>query len=381
MVPRFGRQVIGGAETHVRQLALRATPPGWSVEIATTCARDHQTWSNDHPAGTALEDGMPVHRFAVSPRSAARYESLHTAIIEGRATYLDEIEWLSQSVWSEDLQRWLETSDHDLAVFSPYLFGTTVWGAQVDPDRAAMMPCLHDEPYARIEVVRRSIAAVRGCLFNSTGEERLARSICDVRDGGVVGLGFDAPSAPPPPGFARKHGLDDGYVIYAGRLEEGKRVHVAVEYAVRYAHERPDAPRLVLIGSGDYHPPPAARGIVTRLGYLSEEEKRRAFAEALALVNPSELESLSIVLMESWLEGTPALVAAGSEVMRDHCEQSGGGLAFGSYEQYRDSVDLLLADPGQARAMGAQGREYVLDVYGWPSVSRRFNELVGRLAA
>jgi glycosyltransferase involved in cell wall biosynthesis len=287
---------------------------------------------------------------------------------------------LGQSVWSEALERWLTTSDHDLAILCPYLFGTTIWGAAADAARAAVLPCLHDEPYAHLATVRRVLSSARGCVFNAPAEERLARRLFDVRDGGVVGMGFDPRPGSPRPGFAAEHGLGE-YVLYAGRLEEGKRVDVAVDHAVRYARERRGAPRLVLIGSGDYRLPAAARGVVTRLGYLPEEDKRRAYAEAIALVNPSELESLSIVLMEAWLEGTPALVAAGSEVMRDHCEASGGGLPFGAYETYRDALDGLRDDPAAAAAMGARGREYVLDVYGWPAVARRFAEVAGRLAA
>jgi O-antigen biosynthesis protein len=380
VVPRYGPQVVGGAETLVRSLATRATPPGWSVEVATTCAVDHESWRNVLPAGEETVEGVRVRRFPVSPRVAERYEALHPVILGGGATYLDEAEWLGQSVWSQELEDWLAAAGHDLAVFCPYLFGTSVWGALADAGRAALMPCLHDEPYARLALVRAAVEGARGCMFNSPGEERLARRLFAVREGGVVGMGFDRPEAPARPGFAAEHGLGE-YVIYAGRLEQAKRVDVAVDWAVRYARERPGAPRLALIGTGGWRPPPAARDVVSALGWLSEDEKRRALAEAVALVNPSRLESLSVVLMEAWLEGTPAVVDAGSEVMRDHCATSGAGIAVGSYEDYRDALDGLRADREAARAMGRRGREYVLDVYGWPAVSRRFAETAGRLAA
>jgi glycosyltransferase involved in cell wall biosynthesis len=380
VVPRFGPTVVGGAETLVRALALRAMPPDWGCEVATTCATDHATWRNALPAGKSRDGDVLVRRFAVDPRDERRHAEAHRVVAEGRAGYVDELEWLASGVWSADLGRFLEGADHDLVVLCPYLFGTTLWGAQAAPERAAVLPCLHDEAYARLRTVERVMAAVRGCIFNAPAEERLARRLFAVRDGGVAGMGFDPPAAPAPAGFAERHGLGR-YVIYAGRLEEGKRVDVAVEHAVRYARERPGAPTLVLIGSGGYAPPPAARHAVRLLGYLDEAEKRSALAGAAALVNPSHMESLSIVLMEAWLEGTPALVATGSEVMRDHCEESGGGIAFGSYEEYRDALDGLLADPAAACAMGARGRDYVLDVYGWPAVSARFRDVAERLAA
>ena len=101
----------------------------------------------------------------------------------------------------------------------------------------------------------------------------------------------------------------------------------------------------------------------------------RAYAEAVALVNPSELESFSIVLMEAWREGTPALVAAGSDVMREHVERSGGGVVFDSYESYRDGVDRLLDDPELARrnGRGRTGRTS-LESYSWPAVRERLRD-------
>jgi glycosyltransferase involved in cell wall biosynthesis len=372
---------MGGAEAHVRGLATRALPPGWSAEVAATCAVDHVTWADALPAGERVEDGVRVHRFPVGPRDAATYDRLHPAVLAGSAGYSAQLEWLGQSVWSPELGAFLEArgADFDLVVFSPYLFGTTVWGALIDPGRSALMPCLHDEPYARLDPVRRVMESVRGCLFNSPGEERLARRLYRVREGGLVGMGYDAPAAAPAARFAEPRELGP-YVIYAGRLEEGKRVQVAVEWAMRHAREREDAPRLVLIGRGGYRPPPEAAGVVVEAGYVSDEEKRAAYAEAIALVNPSVMESLSLVLMEAWLEGTPAIVAAGSEVMRDHCERSGGGWAVDAYEGYRDAVDALLEDPELGRRRGAAGREYVLDVYGWPAVRGRFRAVVEALA-
>jgi glycosyltransferase involved in cell wall biosynthesis len=381
VVPRFGGTTVGGAERLVGELAVRAVPDDWSAEIATTTAANHFTWESELPPGESVEDGILVRRFEVGPRDGARYEQLHPHILGGEADYATELEWLGNSVWSPGLQRFLEDEGgaYDLILFAPYLFGTTIWGAQVSPDRSALVPCLHDEPYARLRTIRRVLESVRGCVFNSAAEEHLARRLSGVRRAGVVGLGFDRPKATAAR-FAEPRGLGR-YLLYAGRIEEGKRVNVAVEYALRYAEERPDAPKLVLIGSGTYEPPEEAESIVVKAGFLDEEERRAAYAEALALMNPSELESFSIVLMEAWLEGTPALVATGSDVMREHVERSRGGLTFGSYEEYRDGVDALLADEDRRRQLGEAGKTYVLEQYSWPAVRQRFRDTVELLAA
>ena len=50
--PRYGDDVVGGAETVLRQAAERLAARGWEVEILTTCVRDHYTWANAYPPGT-----------------------------------------------------------------------------------------------------------------------------------------------------------------------------------------------------------------------------------------------------------------------------------------------------------------------------------------
>ncbi len=49
--PRFGAEVIGGAEAVVREMATGLAARGWDVEVLTTCARDHFTWANEYDGG------------------------------------------------------------------------------------------------------------------------------------------------------------------------------------------------------------------------------------------------------------------------------------------------------------------------------------------
>lgn len=383
VVPRFGAGIVGGAETLAAGLIARAVDPRDSVSVATTCATDHTTWANALPAGESVEDGVRILRFPVSGRDAGRHGRLHGRLhTEGRLGYLEELELMGTGVWSAGLQTHLERRGHeyDALIFLPYLFGTTYWGVQAHPERSLLLPCLHDEPDAHMACLAEPYGAVAGWLFNTPAEERLARRLFRVRAGGVVGAGIDPPAAPAPAGFADSHGLGR-YLLYAGRLERGKRVDVAVDYAARLIAEHAPDLRLVLIGSGSYQPPRHLRDRVLRVGYVDEDQKRSAYAEALALVNPSEMESLSLVLLEAWREGTPALVAHGSDVMREHCERSGGGVAFRDYPGFAAAARALLTDPLRARAMGEAGRDYVRREYGWDAVASRFRATLDRMVA
>ena len=65
--PRYGDDVVGGAETVLRQAAERLAGRGWEVEILTTCVRDHYTWANAYPAGTSRDPLMRGRRCSRRP--------------------------------------------------------------------------------------------------------------------------------------------------------------------------------------------------------------------------------------------------------------------------------------------------------------------------
>jgi glycosyltransferase involved in cell wall biosynthesis len=378
VVPRYGRDIVGGAETLVRGLVTRALGPDIPATVATTCAVDHATWEDVLPPGETREDGARVLRFPVAARDGRLHAALHQRLqAEGRLSYLNELELMGAGVWSPGLQRHLEEhgAEHSHIIFAPYLFGTTFWGVQAHPERSVLLPCLHDEPDAHMECLREPFGAVAGWIFNTAAEERLARRLFRVRRSAVVGAGLDTPDAPAADDFARRNGLGR-YLLYAGRLERGKRVDVAVEYTARLIAERGLDLTLVLIGSGSYRAPRRLRDHIVELGYVSEAEKRAAYAGALALVNPSELESLSLVLLEAWREGTPAIVAGGSEVMAEHCARSGGGFTFSDYPEFSAAVAGLFGDAALRRRMGEAGREYVRTEYAWDAVSARLRRFL-----
>ena len=65
-------------------------------------------------------------------------------------------------------------------------------------------------------------------------------------------------------------------------------------------------------------------------------------------------------------------------------EATGGiGLPFasGQVEEMRDQMQRLIEEPGLVEKLGAQGREYVASHYAWPSVWKRYEDLLTQVAA
>ncbi len=377
VVPRFGAGIVGGAETLCRLVAENLAAHGTPVEVFTTCAVDHFTWANHHPEGTTVEGGVPVHRFAVNAsRDAELFWRHHAAIaLNERLGYAEQIEWMANGARSDGLQRALGRRRDAWIVGVPYLFGTAFWAAAEYPGRAALIPCMHDEPHARLAIVRDALTGVGGCMANSEGERELIAELAPAATAAVVGVGYE-PAPPPEPRqvaeFCWARGIAPGYLLYAGRREEGKGVPLLFRHYARYRASHPDAPPLALMGSGDLPVPEEIADHVIELGFVPDADRSAAYAAASVLLHPSTLESFGMVLLEAWIAGTPALVNGGSAVLVSHCRASGGGLWFGSPSEFEGALDLLLEDPALRDRMAGSGAAYALSTFSWDEVRGRF---------
>ncbi len=381
VVPRYGPEVLGGAETFARRLAERLPRDEFDVTVLTTCARDLLTWRNEYPPGATEVGGLPVHRFPVDHRrrDAGLFQRLTDRANRGEPLSHDEqAAWLENAAHSPALYAHLARhgSDYDLLIFLPYLFGPTLYGTAIWPDKSVVCPCLHDEAYAYFDDVGAMLQSVRGLMFISAPELALAEEKLGVRHPAarLVGPGLE-PFVADGEGFRQKFDLSGPFLFYAGRLDPAKNVLQLVSYFVAYRQRHPDRDlKLVLAGSGPLSLP--RHPDVIALGFLARRDLHDAYAAATVLCQPSLVESFSLVLMEGWLAGTPALVHGHCPVTRHHVLQSNGGLYFTSAAEFAGALDWLL-DHAEGRAqMGALGRAYVRREYNWPATLDRFRHAV-----
>lgn len=380
LVPRYGPEVVGGAEVMMRGYALHGLGDGDSVDVATTCARYHVDWLDDFPAGTSADGPVTVHRFPTGPRDPARRHELLAKRQAGwHLTSTEETDLLFADVWSPELQRFVrdEGAGYDLIVGAPALFGMVQIASMAHPDRMVLIPCIHDEGAAYAKLLRSVLASVRGCIFNSVNERRLVGRMVTVQRSAVVGTGYHIEDRP-----AISESIPTGrYVLYAGRMEPAKRVPVVAEYFTRWKRERGSDLRLVLVGDGPWTPPDDYGDAVDMVGTFDDDARRHIVAGALCVINGSEHESLSNLLLEAWREGRPTLAAAGSEVMTDTSSLSGGGLMFGDYGEFALALDRYEGEPGLADRMGASGREFMEREYSWDAVGARFRAALAHMRA
>ncbi|MCB0332205.1 MAG: glycosyltransferase family 4 protein [Bdellovibrionales bacterium] len=386
--PRFGEEVVGGAETLIANLASKLHARGNHVDIFTTCARDNRTWANEYKQGKSTAYGLPVERFSVDERDLESWIPKQIAISEGMALSVDDqLEWMAHSVNSQALYAHLaaERDNYDAFFFGPYLFGTTFWGSLISPEKSYLIPCLHDEYYAYTDVVRSMFRQVAGCIFNASPEMDLARALVGNVQGGEVGMGFEPLPQNEVDALTPYFEESFPYLVYVGRKETGKNAHLLIDFFIEAKENKqvPDDARLVILGGGDFadlHRPQALeRGDVLDVGHVSERDKRRVIKHATALAQPSQNESFSIVLMEAWLLGTPVLVHAHCPVTRYHAIESGGGLYFAEQDDFNGVARELFSNQELCDKLAQAGREYVTSYYDWDAVLDRFDTVMDSL--
>jgi glycosyltransferase involved in cell wall biosynthesis len=376
---RFGDGVAGGAELVMAELSQALRHRGWDIDVVTSAARDLYTWRNELPEGESWEDGIRVLRFRTSMSDGRDRDRIGNRIGLGApVSQAEQYRWMNGSVRVPGMYEYLfdRRTDYRVIVLAPYLFWTTFACAQIAPERTILLPCLHDEPPAYLDIFKPMFAGSRGIWFQTEPERDLGRRIFDLPPRvAVIGSGIHPPASYDPEGFRQRHGLEGDFVLFAGRREWGKGWQDLVTF-MRFANSVLDRPLpLVTCGVGDVGAEPSGVRLVD-LGYLSDEERSNAMAAATAYVQPSAMESFSRTIMEAWLAGTPVVANAASAVVNWHCARSQAGLVYRDRYEFAECLRVVAEEPGLARAMARRGRGYVLDNYCWDRVIERVEQSI-----
>lgn len=357
---RFGAAVVGGAEASLRTLALTLRGAGHHVTIFTTCTQHESAWSNDLPAGIVQEEGLEIRRFPIDVHDRAAHAASVRTILDGRRLIDTAAEegYLRHSIHSTALLDALrqEIGALDAVIVGPYLFGLTWDVAQAFPAKTLLVPCFHDEPLAYLRAWT-NYASVGGMLYHSPEEQEFAQTTLGLNHPRATQLGTwletTAVAALP----ARER-----YLVYCGRYSPHKNVPLLLEYLDRYQRDKPGRFVCYFLGTGDVLLP--RQPWLRDLGKVDEARKRQLLAGADALVQLSVHESLSLVALEAWTQGTPVIAHADCAVLVGQCARSGGGQTVGDYAAFALALDDLWVHPDLWKMRGQAGQDYVRRHYG-----------------
>lgn len=379
VTPWYGEKIPGGAEMELRGLVEHFSRAGVDLEVLTTCVKEFASdWNVDyHKAGMDNVRGIPVRRFKVRKRDTQAFDAVNYKLMNRiPVTSEEEAIYIREMVNSTDLYDYMAAhkDEYSLFVYIPYMFGTTYYGCLTCPEKSVVIPCLHDESYAYLNIFKEAFSKIAGMIYLAQPEYALANRLYDlsrVRQA-VLGAGVQTDLTYESDRFTEKYQIKEPFILYAGRKDSGKNVHVLIKYFCEYKKRHENDLKLVLIGGGSIDIPSEMKNVILDLGYVDMQDKYDAYGAATLLCQPSPHESFSLVIMESWLCNRPVLVSEQCEVTKHFAIDTHGGLYFSDYFDFEGCVDYYMEHPETAAAMGQNGRSYVMDNFSWDVIVEKY---------
>lgn len=405
IIIRYGEGVNGGAEAHCRMLAERLTPY-YDVEVLTTTTRVFNDPSQDFAEGTSTENGVLIRRFKPAPIDADRYGyyyrhgklarrirvRLNRLGLLGALTSLHP-DWKlgleaerrifeSQPEYTPQMMDYIRDHRDEYAafLFMNFYFSQTVFGTRIAPEKSILIPLAHPDKPLCFAINIPMFTRVRHIAFNTPAEERLCRRVFGraMAPGSIVGCGIEEVAPADWDQVRTRYALPERYVLYLGRITRQKIGRIIPEF-LKYKRQYGGDVKLVMVGGIDPEIERPDSGEIIMTGFVDDAEKSAIIRHAAVMVNPSNLESLSLLMLEAMQNRIPVLVNGQSEVMKDHCKLSGAALWYDNWRDFRRKLHRLLEDGALRQQIAERGPAYVEKNYSWEVIIPRLRALVESL--
>ena len=169
------------------------------------------------------------------------------------------------------------------------------------------------------------------------------------------------------------------YFLSVGRLEKIKGLQTIIPIFRHYKKAQ-----LWIAGEGTYgaHLRQLAEGSdnVRFLGHRTKDELQTLYRDATALIAPSlSLEVFALVILEAFVQGTPAIVR-NIGGMPEIIQESGGGFIYNSEEDLLAAMERLLTDSSCRDQLGACGYKALEEKWTADAHLRSYLGLIGQIA-
>jgi len=381
VVHRFGAEIAGGSEGHCRLFAHKLAERH-DVAVLTTTARDHVTWRNEHSPGRERMGAVNVVRFPVVRQRAIReFADLSERVFSGDASRTEQEEWFrANGPEAPDLLAHLSEhgTEYDWILFWAFRYYQSFYGVPLVADRAVLLPTAEDDPAIRMAILGEFFSKPAGLAYLTPEERELVESKIAGRvpPSCVIGAGLD-PAAPASARELGPVGVTPPYVLYLGRVDPNKGCETLLRFFMRWTDAA--AAHVPLVLAGPPNMPIPSHPALRTLGFVGPALRDALLAHASLLVMPSPYESLSMVLLEAWNRGVPALVNARCQVLKGQAQRSGGALYYRNYDEFAAALSTLVDHPSLGRELGAGGLAYVERYYRWPQVMHTLESFLSRL--
>lgn len=167
----------------------------------------------------------------------------------------------------------------------------------------------------------------------------------------------------------------DNYILYLGRFSPEKNCHLLVE-----AFEKIDAPVKLVLAGGSSHSDGYVADLrkhqsdrIVFLDWASGEALYELLSHAMLFVLPSDIEGLSLALLDAMAAGVCVLT---SDVPENVEVVEGIGFTFqaGNADDLGRMLRLLIVHPEIRRMSGKHGKERAFASYLWPQITKQVEQ-------
>ena len=379
---RYGLEVNGGSELYSRQIAEKLIAK-YDVEVLTSCAVEYVKWSNYYKEGVEQINGVTVRRFKTLHEREPKVFSALDSMMLSNPHIEEEIseQWIEHmGPYCPELVEYVDKhqDEYDAIIVVTYLYYTAVKSIVRIKNKAIFIPTAHQEPFIHFDMYKKVFGAADAYVFLTDEEKDLVHSIFHNEDVPyeVMGVGVEVPEVVDSERFKKKYNLDN-YLIYVGRIDEGKDCPRLFKYFLEYKRRVKSDLKLVLMGKAVCDIPKSPD--IISLGFVSEEDKFDGIKGAKALILPSKFESLSISVLEAMTLSVPVIVNGICDVLKGHCVKSNGGLYYKNYFEFEGCINYMMEHPEEYAIMCKNARKYVEDYFQWDDIMKKFDSIIERV--
>lgn len=405
VVVRYGKDINGGAEYHCQMLAERLVPD-YDVEVLTTCVRNAETGWNDYEEGFEKWNGVLIRRFKTNPihpenesiyakaaKPARKWRRfLYRVRLLAPLSHIcplwiykqkEEIQVMNSSIFhSSNLQQFIKEHRDEYKAFiamsldySPFYY-TAIYAG----DKTIAIPTMHYVGISFRSLLTTAISKIAYVGFNTGEEQKLGERIFGKAMGkhGIISVGCEVPLAADWAITKEKYNIPDNYMLYVGRITSVK-LYRLIPYFIKYKEQyNTSSLKLVLVGGGEIdkmnHPD------VIYSGFVSDEEKIAILTHADIVVNPSNGESLSLILLEAMSQGKAMLVNGRCKVLKEHCYKSDfASFYYMTSRSFNEKLYRMDTSVELRKSMGEKGKKYVMENYSWKEIMGRLKLTIEQL--
>jgi glycosyltransferase involved in cell wall biosynthesis len=376
IVQRFHPQIVGGAEYHSYLLAKALKARGFDVTILTTTSKDHMKWDDSYSPGEDSVDGLKVIRFKPRiPRLAMLLKGIKLAIKLAKAfklpasmqSLLSRGFMVAQGPYVPELKAYLGKQSDVLNIFYCYLYYPAVECSKVC-SHFILIPTAHDEFALYLKGVEDLMRRASLLLLQTEAEKQLIeKTFLNTGALKVGAFGFNSPEQLKFTSNPHTSPELSPYFFFAGRIGPGKDIPTLIDFFSKINRTRAQPYKLYLAGSLESNYVLPELPWVKYLGLISDELKFDYISGALAVVNPSKFESLSILALEALVMGRPLIVNRNCDVLREYSTWSPLCLTFEDQESLNASIIWAsgMLQSANFNEIGLKTKTEVLSRFNW----------------